>query len=119
LGVIGGGGYRKEEYLKPRPDLGFGANYPDVTATKGDVTIRINTVSTLSDGITPTLRELKAINSINGKGYGPIIVIPKGTGLGNLPEVLKKINGSPTSFPRILGNSLGTFPYSTKNTGGK
>lgn len=93
--VTGGGGQVKEEYLPPLSGKGrAGSNYIDITATKttshGEVTIRINTVDTYASGL-PTVREQAAADLINQKiGSDPsIILIPKGTGLGNLPELLR------------------------------
>ena len=55
--ITGGGGVLPEEYL---PGLGpgtLGANYLDITAKKANRTLRINTIDTLADGVTPTLKE--------------------------------------------------------------
>ena len=55
---------------------------------KGSETIRINTADVYANGI-PTIRELNAANSINQKTGGNIILIPKGEGIGNLPQILE------------------------------
>lgn len=62
--------------------------YFKITAEKDRVIIRINTVDVYADGITPTPRERKAESEINSKTKGEIILIPKGAGLGSLPEIL-------------------------------
>nr|WP_314458962.1 hypothetical protein [uncultured Clostridium sp.] len=86
--MIGGGGRGPEEYL-PGPSGGNkGSNYLDITATKGGVTVRINTVDVYADGKTPTIREQNAANSINSKTGGSTILIPKGAGLGELSNML-------------------------------
>lgn len=41
-------------------------------------------------GITPTIREQNAAQSINSKTGGTIILISKGTGLGELTNILGK-----------------------------
>lgn len=66
-----------------------GSNYVDVTAVKGNQTVRINTVDVYADG-TPTKRELNAAKLINQKTEGErnIILIPKGKGIGDLPQIL-------------------------------
>ena len=86
--IAGGGGRLREEYF---PGLGGGtkgSNYVDITAIKNGQTIRINTVDTYKNG-QMTTREANAANLINLKTGGNIITIPKGTGLGNLPDMLK------------------------------
>jgi len=81
----GGGGALPEEYL-PGPGGGrSGSNWVDITATKNGITLRINTVDTISNGITPTAREAAAAASIVQKNPGDILIlIPKGSGLGFL-----------------------------------
>ena len=89
--IVGGGGRTKEEYL-PAIDGGRkGSNYVDITAQKGDDIIRINTVDVYANG-TITAREQNAANMINQKTGGNIILIPKGSGLGKLPEILHSDN---------------------------
>lgn len=86
--ITGGGGRMAEEYL-PGPGPGTkGSNFVDITAEKDGVTIRINTVDVRADGVTPTTREQQAAKSIDAKTGGKIILIPKGAGLGNLPNIL-------------------------------
>lgn len=85
--ITNGAGFEKEEYL-PGPGGTKGANYVDITATKNGQTIRINTVDVDSKG-NITQRELNAANSINQKTGGNIILIPKGSGLGNLTNIIK------------------------------
>ena len=77
--ITGGGGYQKEEYLPGLDGKRKGSNYVDITAKKGEVIIRINTVDTYADN-TPTKREIAAAKSIDLKTGGSIILIPKGSG---------------------------------------
>ena len=74
-----GGGSDREEYLPPLSGTGpKGGNYVDLTAVKNGRTLRINTVDTLSDGVTPTLREGAAAALIRAKTPGDhLLLIPK------------------------------------------
>jgi RHS repeat-associated protein len=65
--VNGGGGLMPEEYLPGSGPGTNGSNYVDLTATKNGVVLRINTVTTKSDGITPTLEEAAAAALIRSK----------------------------------------------------
>jgi len=57
--ITGGGGRLPEEYI-PGPGGGTkGSNYVDVTATREGSTVRVQTVDTRADGVTPTTREAK------------------------------------------------------------
>lgn len=87
--IIGGAGVLKEEYLPGPNGARKGSNYVDITAEKDGAIIRINTVDTYADG-SPTKREAKAAASINQKTPNDreIILIPKGSGLGDLPDKL-------------------------------
>lgn len=87
--ITGGGGLTKEEYLPSLDGGRKGSNYVDITATKNGETIRINTVDTYANG-TPTTREQNAAQMINSKTPNDrnIILIPKGDGLGNLPDII-------------------------------
>ena len=77
--ITGGGGEAPEEYLPGANGGRAGSNYVDITATRNGVTLRINTVDTLSDGITPTRREAAAAALIRSKisSSDPFILIPK------------------------------------------
>jgi filamentous hemagglutinin len=69
----------KEEYL-PGPGGGrLGSNWLDITAVKNGRTLRINTIDTLADGITPTAREAAAAASIRAKALPGehLLLIPK------------------------------------------
>jgi len=91
--ITGGGGCLKEEYL---PGLGGGSkgsNYVDITATKNGQTIRINTVDIYKNG-QMTTREANAARLIDIKTGGNIITIPKGTGLGDLADLLNRFGGN-------------------------
>ena len=75
--VTGGGGKFPEEYL---PGLGGGrkgANYVDITGVKNSHVVRINTIDTLADDITPTAREAAAAAAIRAKTGGNLLLIPK------------------------------------------
>jgi RHS repeat-associated protein len=50
---------RREEYLRPIGGGRQGGSYPDITATKNGRTLRINTVDTYADSVTPTAREAR------------------------------------------------------------
>ena len=55
-----GAGRSSEEWI-PGPGGGTkGGTFVDITATDGTSTLRIQTVSTLSDGVTPTATEAAA-----------------------------------------------------------
>ncbi|WP_234945298.1 RHS repeat-associated core domain-containing protein [Anaeromyxobacter sp. Fw109-5] len=76
--VTGGGGRGKEEYL---PGPGFsrkGSSWVDVTAQKNGRTLRINTVDTLADGVTPDKRESANAARIRAQTPGDhLLLIPK------------------------------------------
>src|SRR5262249_10776076 len=55
--IRGGGGQGPEEYIRGAGPGAKGSAYVDITATKNGRTLRINTVDTLADGVTPTGRE--------------------------------------------------------------
>ena len=58
--VTGGAGRASEEWI-PGPGGGTaGGTFVDLTATNGSSVFRIQTISTLSDGITPTASEAAA-----------------------------------------------------------
>ena len=64
------------------------SNYADITATKNGQKIRINTVDVYKNGEL-TKREAAAAESIKSNTGEEIITIPKGSGLGDLPNILK------------------------------
>ncbi|BFM49936.1 hypothetical protein [Marinomonas sp. THO17] len=67
-----------EEYL-PGPGGGRkGSSFPDITATKNGRTVRVNTVDTRADGITPTIREATNAARIRSQTPGDhLLLIPK------------------------------------------
>lgn len=66
-----------EEYI-PGPRGTRGSAYLDITATKNGRTLRINTIDTLSDGVTPTLREARNAAKIRTLKPGEhLLLIPK------------------------------------------
>ena len=77
--ITGGGGEQPEEYLPPTDGGRAGGNYVDITATKNGITLRVNTIDTLSDGVTPTMREAAAAALIRRKisPNDPFLLIPK------------------------------------------
>ena len=94
--IFGGGGRVEEERL-PGPGKGnAGCNFIDISARKGDITVRINTVDTYADG-TMTKREAQAKKEIETKTGQELITIPKGAGLGNLPDIIDRIEGGKKS----------------------
>lgn len=76
--VTRGAGRDSEEWI-PGPSGGTdGGNWVDITARKGGQTVRVQTVTTLADGITPTPDEQAAINRIRAEFPNDIlIVVPK------------------------------------------
>ena len=76
--ITGGGGRLPEEYL-PGPGPGTkGGNYIDITAAKNGRTLRVNTVDTYANGVTPTLREAAAAALIRNKQQSDhLVLIPK------------------------------------------
>jgi len=77
--ITGGGGVAPEEYLPGSGPGTQGGNFLDLTAQKNGITLRINTVTTLSDGVTPTTDEAAAAALIRSKidPNDPFILIPK------------------------------------------
>jgi hypothetical protein len=72
-----GGGRASEEYL-PGPGGGRkGSSYPDITATKDGKTLRVNTVDTYKDGITPTKRESANAARIRAQTGEHLLLVPK------------------------------------------
>lgn len=67
-------------------------SFIDISARKGDITVRINTVDVYADG-TMTNREAQAKKEIETKTGQELITIPKGAGLGDLPNIIDKIEG--------------------------
>ena len=89
--ITGGGGRLPEEYLPPINGGRKGSNYLDITAERNGNTIRINTVTTRADGITPTTGEAAAAALISAKKpTDPLILIPKGTSDSDLGSFLPR-----------------------------
>jgi hypothetical protein len=77
--IRAGGGFLPEEFLRGSSGGSLGAGYPDLTAVNvatGRI-IRINTVTTLADGVTPTAEELINAANIRRLSGGHLILIPK------------------------------------------
>ncbi|MCD9026837.1 RHS domain-containing protein [Luteimonas sp. BDR2-5] len=67
-----------EEYLPGAGGGRTGSSYPDITATRGDRTLRVNTVDTRADGVTPTTRETRNAARIRSQTPGDhLVLIPK------------------------------------------
>ena len=73
-----GGNRFPEEYI-PGPDGGRkGSSFPDITATKNGRTLRVNTIDTRVDNITPSARELTNATKIRSQKPGDhLLLIPK------------------------------------------
>jgi hypothetical protein len=78
-GTITGGGNRlPEEYLPGPGGKRTGSSFPDITATKNGKTLRVNTVDTKRDGVTPTSREDKNAKRIRLQTPGDhLLIVPK------------------------------------------
>ncbi|MEZ4861706.1 MAG: SpvB/TcaC N-terminal domain-containing protein [Caldilineaceae bacterium] len=75
--ITGGGDRLPEEYL-PGPGGGRkGSSHVDITATKNGRTLRVNTIDTLADGVTPDKREAGNAARIRAQTGGHLLLIPK------------------------------------------
>lgn len=76
--ITHGGGRFPEEYL-PGPGGGrLGSSFPDITATKNGRTLRVNTIDTRANGITPTTREAANAARIRSQTPGDhLLLVPK------------------------------------------
>jgi filamentous hemagglutinin len=76
--VYGGAGRASEEWI-PGPGGGTqGGTWVDISATNGSSTIRVQTVTTLADGVTPTASESAAAGRIMAAFPGDtLLLIPK------------------------------------------
>ena len=76
--ITGGGGRLPEEYLADKGGGRLGSSFPDITATKDGRTLRVNTVDTYSDGVTPTAREAANATRIRAQTPGDhLLLVPK------------------------------------------
>jgi len=76
--ITGGGGRLPEEYLAGPGGGRLGSSFPDITATKNGRTLRINTVETYADGVTPTAREAANAARIRSQTPGDhLLLVPK------------------------------------------
>ncbi|MCI0392743.1 MAG: DUF4157 domain-containing protein [Acidobacteria bacterium] len=77
--ITGGAGRAPEEWI-PGPGGGTeGGSFVDITAKKGQSTVRIQTVTTLADGVTPTPDEAAAAARIRAAfPNDKLTLIPKG-----------------------------------------
>lgn len=76
--ITGGGNRLPEEFL-PGPGGGRkGSSFPDITATKNGRTVRVNTVDTRANGVTPTTREAANAARIRSQTPGDhLLLVPK------------------------------------------
>jgi RHS repeat-associated protein len=77
--IIGGGGYWPETYLRGTGRGTRGGNFADITVTRDGQIFYINTISTLADGVTPTVNEARAAAKIRAKlGQNEsLLLVPK------------------------------------------
>lgn len=78
--ITGGGGVQEEEYIPGDGPGTKGSTYVDITAVNETTgkRVRVQTVDTLTDGITPTISERAAIARIREKfPNDELRVIPK------------------------------------------
>jgi hypothetical protein len=75
--ITGGGGKFPEEYLPGPGGARLGSSFPDIKATKGGNTLRVNTVDTYVDGITPTIREAVNAGRIRRQTGEHLLLVPK------------------------------------------
>jgi RHS repeat-associated protein len=71
------GGAMGEEYIPGPGGARLGSAYPDITAVKNGRTLRINTIDTLSDGLTPTAREAANAAKIRRLTGEHLLPVPK------------------------------------------
>ena len=72
------GGTLGEEYIPGPGNARAGSAYPDITAIKNGRTLRINTIDTLSDGLTPTAREAANAAKIRSlRSNDHLLLVPK------------------------------------------
>ncbi|WP_338298644.1 DUF637 domain-containing protein [Pandoraea sputorum] len=90
--VTGGGGVASEEYIRGSGPGSNGGSYVDITAQSpnGD-TIRVQTVSTKSDGVTPTTSEQAAAERIKAAyPNDTLVLIPKGATRDQINQAIQK-----------------------------
>lgn len=75
--ITRGGGRASEEYIPGAGGGTKGSSYPDITATKGGKTLRVNTIDTRADGVTPTTREAANAQRIRQQTGEHVLLIPK------------------------------------------
>ncbi|WP_338642074.1 hemagglutinin repeat-containing protein [Burkholderia pyrrocinia] len=89
--VTGGGGVASEEYIPGNGPGTLGGTYVDITAesTNGQI-IRVQTVTTQSDGVTPTASEQAAAQRIKFTYPNDVLVlIPKGASSGQINQAIQ------------------------------
>jgi filamentous hemagglutinin len=79
--VNGGAGRAAEEWFAGPGGGTKGGTFVDITATNGTQTVRIQTVTTLADGVTPTVSEAAAAARIRARfPNDQLILVSKQTG---------------------------------------
>jgi filamentous hemagglutinin len=78
--ITGGGGIASEEYIPGTGPGTLGGTYVDITAVSpGGNTVRVQTVTTQGDGVTPTASEQAAAQRIQSAyPSDTLVLIPKG-----------------------------------------
>lgn len=75
--ITHGGGRLPEEYIPGPGGARKGSSFPDITATKNGRTLRVNTVDTRANGLTPTTREAKNAARIREQTNEHLLLVPK------------------------------------------
>lgn len=76
--ITGGGGRLPEEYLAGPGGGRLGSSFPDITATMNGRTLRVNTIDTYANGLTPTAREAANAARIRAQTPGDhLLLVPK------------------------------------------
>ncbi|WP_155642080.1 hypothetical protein [Burkholderia cepacia] len=95
--VTGGGGVVPEEYIPGGGPGTRGGTFVDITAEPANgsgPTIRVQTVTTKADGVTPTSSETAAAIRIqNARTGDTLIMIPKGATPAQINDAIKKVIG--------------------------
>ncbi|VVD67547.1 tRNA nuclease CdiA-2 [Pandoraea iniqua] len=90
--VTAGGGIASEEYIPGSGPGSSGGSYVDITAkSPNGSTVRVQTVTTKSDGVTPTTSEQAAAGRIQAAyPNDTLILIPKGSSQAQINQAIKK-----------------------------
>jgi filamentous hemagglutinin len=95
--VTEGGGVASEEYIAGGGPGSKGGTYVDITAEPANgvgPTVRVQTVTTLRDGVTPTPSEAAAADRIQAAyPNDKVILIPKGASSSQINQAIQKALG--------------------------